>query len=368
MITEKGMPSGGQGNWGLSFKEKAHLVNDLWWKLQVAIIMATLRNRGEEGAAALEFTLLREHQRSHFLEGLRKLGIDKEATDAIKAAKYHYFSNQLIGCDMQYVEETPEKVWIRYNYPIPYWPGVAVTALGPKYGFVGAGGGWHAHNGRILGNPRLGYVQTEVNILGDPADAGYFKIFDHDLEDEEIYQHSMGEEWPFSLFDPDKAPKLSPEEWPEERRLKAMLSYTLGYTDSAIMALINLYGVSEGCSIFEHGYKMWLMLERLNLMRGLNIQNTDAKAVATLLQRKRALLGEEVTIKEAPRGRYILRQSSRSKYFPNLYRYPVEVDEAILQGWRGLVRSINHELTVEMTSALTAGDPYYEWVIGPKRA
>ena len=44
-------------------------------------------------------------------------------------------------------------------------------------------------------------------------------------------------------------------------------------------------------------------------------------------------------------------------------RFVPEIGEAVLQGGRVRVEILDLGLTLDMTSALKAGDPYYEWAI-----
>ncbi|MEE9249446.1 MAG: hypothetical protein V3U79_12240 [Dehalococcoidia bacterium] len=87
------------------------------------------------------------------------------------------------------------------------------------------------------------------------------------------------------------------------RKARALRNYAVEYVDSHVVALLEMYGVGGARSIVEHASKV------------------------TMAQ---------------------------------LY-------SKVLQGWRVLIEIINPDLTIDMTSALTAGDPYYEWVIRPRR-
>ena len=40
--------------------------------------------------------------------------------------------------------------------------------------------GWHANNGVVLGNPRLGFVCTGQTVDGQPGLEGYYKEWDHE--------------------------------------------------------------------------------------------------------------------------------------------------------------------------------------------
>src|SRR5258708_147590 len=78
-----------------------------WGTMQLALI----REKGGDELADVKRHVLRKHQRAHFLEGLEKMGISRDMPPAIVAARYHYMSNQLGTLRMEYIEESPKKVW-----------------------------------------------------------------------------------------------------------------------------------------------------------------------------------------------------------------------------------------------------------------
>lgn len=356
--------------WDKSLEEKCRLANDLYLSLCNAIELTTLRDHGQDDVARLMWKMLRRHQLSHFLPGLKKLGLDKEPSDAVKSGKYHYFSNILGGLEVHYMEESPEKVWIRYPGPYsmsdsPFSPSVGIAAFAPKMGHA-TFSAWHAHNGTSLGNPRLGFVLTRVAQQGDPHHEGYFKIFDYDLGPDETLQFSPGERGP--RFDPAQAPKLTVEDWGGVRKARALRNYAVEYVDSHVVALLEMYGVGGARSIVEHASKVTMAQLYKKILQGLDIAGDDSRWMAIFIQRDWELLHEEATVEEASGDRYIVRQKERNpRLFPPDHRWPVEIDEAFLQGWRVLLEIINPDLTIDMTSALTAGDPCYEWVIRPRR-
>jgi hypothetical protein len=104
--------------------------------------------------------------------------------------------------------------------------------------------GWHANNGVVLGNPRLGFVCTGQTVDGQPGLEGYYKEWDHDLAPEERLQFSPGERCP--TFDPARAPKLPENTWPEERLLKVLRSYSMEYITSIVPETVAALGPEEG--------------------------------------------------------------------------------------------------------------------------
>ena len=125
--------------WNKSLVGKCQLANDVHMTICSSLELSTIRAHGQDAVATLKFKMLRRHQLGHFLPGLQKLGLDKEPSDAVKAGKYHYFSNILGGLDVHYIEENPEKVWVRYPPPYamsdsPFSPSVAIAAYTPETG------------------------------------------------------------------------------------------------------------------------------------------------------------------------------------------------------------------------------------------
>lgn len=48
---------------------------------------------------------------------------------ARRAANYHSFTNMIGGVTMDYIEEAPKKVWIRYTAPMSTYPGTTMLAM-----------------------------------------------------------------------------------------------------------------------------------------------------------------------------------------------------------------------------------------------
>ncbi len=138
--------------------------------------------------------LLRSHQDKYFLASLGKLGIANDPP-AVAAAKYHYFSNALGGLGMEYIEESPKKVWIRYLAPAWTYPGTALAALplGVRRTVFSS---WHPRNGELLGCLRLGWVCTKLTDEGEACDEGYFIEHDHDLLPDERARFEVAEKTP----------------------------------------------------------------------------------------------------------------------------------------------------------------------------
>lgn len=350
--------------WRATLEEKYRFAHAFYMELAYnGFIASTLQHHGQDAVGELHWRILRQHQRNFFLPGLKKLGLENEATDAIKAAKFHVLANGIGGVDMRYVEETPEKVWIIYYTSYP--SGSLLGALEPQ-AFVRAMQAWHAHNGLSLGNRRMAWVITHLVCRGDAYDAGYFKIFDRDLDHpEETLQFSPGERVP--PVDPAQQPTL-PAGWTPARRIKALRNFAVEFANELIRGMLELYGIGGARALVEHAAAVNMVLQKQSLIEGLGLERFDAAGIATFIERDRALLDEEVTIEKRSANEYVVRQTDRNpRLFPEPTHTPVEIDEALLKGWRTLVELTNPDLRLDMTAALTAGDPHYEWLIRPRK-
>jgi hypothetical protein len=208
--------------------------------------------------ADLERLSIRRHQAKHFVEGIRKLGLESEPTDVLRCAKYHYFSNTMGGLPMDYVEESPTKVWIRYL--APYWmgdspiePSAGPAVLGSAFGRAPYLG-WHANNGTLLQNPRLVFVHTQSLCDGDPWDAGYFTLGKRDFAPGQGYLRRVGEWGP--RFVRERAPQLLHGDWPAERRWRALRNYAIDFTASRMATLPELVGVEAASAVVEHAFTL----------------------------------------------------------------------------------------------------------------
>ena len=92
------------------------------------LILSLVSRVDANTAEEFVFRLFRQQHHQRFLPGLQKLGLDAEP-DAVAAAKYHYFSNQLGGVEVEYWQESERKAWIRYPPPRWIWMGTAICAI-----------------------------------------------------------------------------------------------------------------------------------------------------------------------------------------------------------------------------------------------
>lgn len=206
------------------------------------LILMLSSRAGPQRAAEIVFGTFRRQQLARFRPGLEKLGLG-ELPHAVACAQYHYLSNQVGGVKVEYVYENDRKAWVRYPPPRWIWSGTAICGI-PSEVSRAMLRGWHANNGVVLGNPRLGFVCTGQTVDGQPGLEGYYKEWDHDLAPEERLQFSPGERCP--RFDAALAPKLPDTTWPEARLRKALRNYSMDYITSILPETVAVLGPEEG--------------------------------------------------------------------------------------------------------------------------
>jgi hypothetical protein len=141
------------------------------------------------------------------------------------------------------VYERDQKAWVRYPPPRWIWSGTAICGI-PSEVSRAMLKGWHANNGVVLGNPRLGFVCTGQTVDGRPGLEGYFTEWDNDLTAEERLQFSPDERCP--PFHAELAPRLPDNAWPEERLQKVLRNYSMEYITSIVPETIAVLGPDEG--------------------------------------------------------------------------------------------------------------------------
>lgn len=222
-------------------------VAGLYHSWTTGLILTLINRAGPAVAEEFVFRLFRRQHLDKFLPGLEKLGLAGEP-DAVAAAKYHYFSNQLGGVSVEYLEESPRKAWVRYPPPRWIWMGTALCAV-PSAVNRAMLRGWHAHNGVTLGNPSMGFVCTKTTVDGQPGLEGYYCEFDRDLEPDERLQFRPEESAP--RIDRSTLPQLDAASWPEVRRQKASRNYALDYIRTALPVLTELVGPEDARALIR---------------------------------------------------------------------------------------------------------------------
>jgi hypothetical protein len=206
------------------------------------LILMLASRAGAARAAQVVFRTFRRQQLARFLPGLEKLGLTG-LPHAVACAQYHYLSNQVGGVKVEYVPESDRKAWVRYPPPRWIWWGTAICGV-PSEVSRAMLWAWHANNGVLLGNPRLGFVCTGQTVDGQPGLEGYYREHERDLAPEERLQFSPGERCP--PFRPELAPRLPAATWPEVRLRKVLRNYAMDYITSILPETIAVLGPEEG--------------------------------------------------------------------------------------------------------------------------
>src|ERR1051326_2042523 len=188
-------------------------VGELYHAWVTGLLLTTITRRGTPDAAELVFRIFRRQQEEKFLPGLDKLGL-RGLPHAVACAQYHYLSNDLGGVRVEYMPEPATTAWVRYVPPRWIYDGATICAV-PSDVTRAMLRGWHANNGVLLGNDRLGFVCTGMTTEGQPGLEGYYHESDRPLAPDERLRFASGEAAPD--FDPARAPRLDTEPWPPQR-------------------------------------------------------------------------------------------------------------------------------------------------------
>lgn len=216
-------------------------VETIYHAYLTGLILMTVSRRGAADAADLVFRLFRRQQLEKFLPGLDKLGLSG-LPHAVACAQYHYLSNDLGGVRVEYMYESDRKAWVRYVPPRFLYDGTAICGV-PTEVSRAVLAGWHANNGVLLGNPRLGFVCTKQTTDGQPGLEGYYYEYDRDLAPEERLRFAPDEDGPD--FDPISAPRLDSATWPPERLARASRNYSMTYVRTILTELVEAFGATE---------------------------------------------------------------------------------------------------------------------------
>jgi hypothetical protein len=338
-------------------KRRCETIARLWTVQYAALQLTLLREKGEPALTDFKYRLLHRHQQAHFLAGLRKLGIARDLPPAVVAARYHYLSNQVGGLGMEYIEESPRKVWIRYLAPQWGFPGAGLFAV-PARAARAVFAGWHAHNGVSLGAPRLGFVLTKLYQDGEPYDEGYFEEHDRDLAPDERIQYRPVISSPD--FDPARAPRLDPVAWPEERRCRALRNFALGYVEDGVRTCLELFGVHAAAALLAQALRAYAIQYYHKLREAFEVADGRARGLVRLFAQLAELAGEEATYLEEGTTRIVLRRSPRLFAAGDV---PPAIHRALFAFPEMCAKLHSARVRVTLTALRSEGAPQDEWVV-----
>jgi hypothetical protein len=222
-------------------------VAELYHAFFTGLVLVLVTRRSTADAAEFVFRVFRRQQQERFLSGLRKLGL-AQLPPAVAAAQYHYLSNWIGGVHVEYMHESDRKAWIRYPPPRWIWKGTAICGI-PSEVSRAMLRGWHANNGVMLNDLRLGFVCTKQSVDGQDGLEGYYYQYDRPLDVEERLVFARHLEAP--VFDPAKAPALPVEAWPKVRLAKAHRCYAMEYVRTAGPVIVQLFGPDEAAHLLR---------------------------------------------------------------------------------------------------------------------
>ncbi len=267
------------------------------------LVLALVAHRGADIAEEFVFRQFRQQHTQRFLPGLVKLSLD-QLPHAVAAARYHYFSNQLGGVAVEYLEVDARKAWVRYPPPRWIWSGTAICAIpgGVNRAMLR---GWHAHNGVTLGNPRLGFVCTGTTVDGYPGLEGYYFEYDHALRPEERLRFVTDEHCP--PIDRDAMPQLEQHTWPALRQTKAYRNYAMEYVRNALPLLLELLGEEDALIVGCRAGRLVGMQYYEEFARQLGIRGDTPATFAAMFADLLTAAGDSV----AREGNTVIRSTSR---------------------------------------------------------
>jgi hypothetical protein len=336
-------------------------VEALYHAYLTGLILSAITRAGVGPAADLVFRTFRRQQLARFLPGLKKLGLDR-LPHAVACAQYHYLSNQVGGVKVEYVYESDRKAWVRYPPPRWIWSGTAICAV-PTEVSRAMLRAWHANNGVVLGNPRLGFVCTGQTVDGQPGLEGYYLEYDRELAPEERLRFAPDEVCP--PFDAAKAPRLDAQTWPEARLQKVLRNYAMDYVTSILPEAIAAMGSAQGGYVAGSAARlvgMQLFDETARLLGGVA---PGAGGFAEWLTRIGRGQGED-TVCERSGESWIVRQSTWQLMRERGPQSPAVFD-AWNELWLGAALAHDRWIRLEVIERRDRGDAQWAWHIGERR-
>jgi hypothetical protein len=213
-------------------------VGELYHRYLIGILLALVHRAGAARGAEVVFRAFRRQQLEKFLPGLEKLGLTNRPP-AVACAQYHYLSNALGGAKVEWIPESDRKSWVRYLPPRWIFDGAALCGI-PTEMSRAMLRGWHANNGVVLGNLRLGYVCTSQTTDGGPGAIGYYVEEDRELPPEERLRFAPGEKPPAAR---EALPTVN---WSEDHLVRVKRNYCMEYVKSFLAALCEVLGPADG--------------------------------------------------------------------------------------------------------------------------
>ncbi len=322
------------------------------------IVLYTSSRFGTANAAELVYEIFCRQRQERFLPGLKKLNLEK-LPHAVAAAQYHYLSNHIGGVSVEYMYESDRKAWVRYAAPRWIWSGTALCGIPPEASKAMLLG-WHAQNGTMLGNPRLGFVCTKQTVDGQSGLEGYYYEYDRDLLPHERLRFARDEDAPD--FDQAKAPQLPTEHWPSARLAKAHRNYAMEYVRTAYPVALRLWGPDEAAHRLQMTGRMIGMQFYHEVARGLGGGYApDACGFANFITDLGAAHGDSIRLTQI-NDVYEVHQDSWA-FMQGIN----EFHPALARAWNGLIEGAmqahNRRLKMDFSFSTNGEDKSLTWKI-----
>jgi hypothetical protein len=333
------------------------VIADLYHRFLTGLLLALAMRAGTARGAEVVFHAFRRQQLEKFLPGLAKLGL-QNLPPAVACAQYHYLSNALGGAKVEWIPDTDRKSWVRYLPPRWIFDGTAVCGI-PTEMSRAMMWGWHANNGVLLGNLRLGFVCTSLTTDGGPGAVGYYIEEERDLPANERLRFAPGER------PPGPAGTLPTVQWDESRLAKVKRNYCMEYVRSMMAAMMEVLGPAEAGHIGRIAGKQIGMQFHDAVCQGLGHEPMPQDAVnsfARLLTRLARAQGDAVEIAATNNGGEACVRQNSWRFGAGL-SLPAEGFVAWNGLWEGMA-SIHGAMTgvgLTVTRRMDLGDSAYEW-------
>jgi hypothetical protein len=334
-------------------------VATLYHKVLTGMLLGIASRAGPVRGGEVVFRSFRRQQQEKFLPGLKKLGLDK-LPPAVACAQYHYLSNALGGAKVEWIPETDRKSWVRYLPPRWIFDGTAVCGI-PTEMSRAMMWGWHANNGNLLGNRRLGFVNTSQTTDGGAGSVGYYIEEDHDLAPEERLRFAPGE------TPPGRAESLPTVDWGPDRLAKVKRNYSMEYVRSLVSAMCQVLGPADAAHIGRLAASQVGMQFHDEVCDQMGVARDPADAVAgfaALMVRLMKAQGDTVEVEMLAGGREARLRQMTWRFGSGLDLPPQGFD-AWAGIWEGLaaLHGQGPGVRLDTLQRLDRGDPCIEWRI-----
>lgn len=321
-------------------------LRELYHRYLTGLILAVVSRHGAVRAADVMFETLRSQQEEAFLAGLRKLGLD-DLPHAVACAQYHVLSNSLGGVRVEWIPESDTKSWVRYVPPRWIFDGTAICGI-PTEVSRAMMRGWHANNGVLLKNPRLGFVCTKQTTDGQAGLEGYYTEESQPLAPDERLRFAP-EEYPAG-----EAQALPAPEWSADHLAKVARNYSMAYVRSIIPAMCRAIGPADAGAIGRIAGSQIGMQYHASTMAELG--GDGAESFADRFVRLLRAHGDEADALTSESGTIVRLRTWR------IFR-GLTVATTAFEAWNGLWEGLAamegyHLMTVER---LDLGDPHFAW-------